>query len=175
MGTGTRVEHEIIHGLYNLLPNHYLGKLLHGNLEEIGGVTYSPDEQSFAEAISKTLPVPKPLGSQEKVQPFGARTASGSTDVGDVSWVVPTAQFTAATYVPGTPGHSWQAVACGGMSIGFKGMMVAAKTLALTASELFSEPTHAEKAWQELLEARGPDFKYRPLLGDRKPPLDYRK
>ncbi len=93
----------------------------------------------------------------------------------DVSWVVPTAQFTAATYVPGTPGHSWQAVACGGTSIGSKGMLVAAKTLALTAVDLFSDASHVERAKEELRAAQGPDFEYVPLIGDRKPPLDYRK
>ena len=89
--------------------------------------------------------------------------------------VVPTAQFNAATWVPGTPAHSWQAVASGGTSIGTKGMLVAAKTLALTAVNLFLDPSHVEKAKEELDAARGPEFAYVPLVGDRKPPLDYRK
>lgn len=77
--------------------------------------------------------------------------------------------------VPGTPAHSWQAVAAGGTDIGNKGMMVAAKTLALTAIELFLNPAQIIKAKAELEEKRGQDFKYIPLLGDRKPALDYRK
>ena len=175
IGTGTSVDHEIIHGLYNMLPNNYLGRLLFQNLNDVGGYTYTAKEQSFAEEIQKTLAEPKPIGSQEKVQPWQPRPGTGSTDVADVSWIVPTAQFNAATYVPGTPAHSWQAVAAGGTSIGTKGMLVAAKTLALTAVDLFTDPTHLEKAKEELLAAQGPNFKYVPLLGDRKPPLDYRK
>jgi aminobenzoyl-glutamate utilization protein B len=81
----------------------------------------------------------------------------------------------AATWVPGTPSHSWQAVAAGGMSIGYKGMIVAAKTLATTGIDLFTNPEYIESAQQELAEAQGPDFVYEPLVGDRKPPLDYRK
>jgi len=101
---------------------------------------------------------------------------SASTDVGDVSWVVPTAGLSTATWVPGIPAHSWQAVACDGMSIGFKGMMVAAKTIALTAADLFLKPQIIEPATVELKKARGGDgFVYKSLAGDRKPPLDYRK
>jgi len=93
-----------------------------------------------------------------------------------VSWVVPTAGLSTATWVPGIPAHSWQAVACDGMSIGFKGMMVAAKTIALTASDIFAKPEIIGTATDELKKARGGDsFKYESLAGDRKPPLDYRK
>ena len=95
--------------------------------------------------------------------------------MGDVSWRVPTVQLTAATWVPGTPAHSWQAVAAGGMSIGAKGMMVAAKTMALTAIDLFAEPRHLVEARAEFDKSRGPDFKYTTRLADRKPALDYRK
>jgi aminobenzoyl-glutamate utilization protein B len=98
----------------------------------------------------------------------------GSTDVGDVSWLVPTAGFSAATWVPGTPGHSWQAVAAGGMSIGHKGMLRATELLFSTAKELLSRKELIEKAQQELIQQRGMDFQYSALLGDRNPPLDYR-
>jgi aminobenzoyl-glutamate utilization protein B len=80
----------------------------------------------------------------------------------------------AATWVPGTPAHSWQAVAAGGTNIGNKGMMVAAKTLTLTAIELFGNKTLVSEAKKEFQEKRGADFKYIPLLGDRSPALDYR-
>jgi aminobenzoyl-glutamate utilization protein B len=153
----------------------FLGKILYGNLQKVGGVTYTPEETAFAEKLQESMPKPRPLGSQEKIEPWEPSEGGGSTDVADVSWTVPTAQFSAATYVPGTPGHSWQAVACGGMSIGSKGMIVAAKTLALSAVTIYEDPTHVEKARKEFDEARGPDFVYEPLLGDRKPPLDYRK
>ncbi len=175
MGSGTQMDYEVIHGLYSMLPNHYLGKILYGNLQKVGGVTYTPEETAFAEKLQKSMPQPRPIGSQEIVEPWEPSEGGGSTDVADVSWTVPTAQFSAATYVPGTPGHSWQAVACGGMSIGSKGMIVAAKTLALSAVAIYEDPTHVEKARKEFLEARGSDFVYEPLLGDRKPPLDYRK
>lgn len=100
---------------------------------------------------------------------------SASTDVGDISWVVPTASVQIATWVPGTPAHSWQAVAAGGMSIGFKGMHLASKVLATTAVELFGNPALVEEARREFEERRGPDFVYQSLIGDRAPPLDYRK
>lgn len=174
LGTGTTVQHEIIHGLYNMLPNETLGRLLEEKLRVVGGFAYTDDETSFAEEIQATLTRSRPIGSQEGVEPWDPRTGFGSTDVADISWVVPTAQFTAATWVPGTPAHSWQAVAAGGRSIGFKGMEVAAKTLALAAQALFRDPALVAKAQAELVESRGPDFRYAPLVGDREPPLDYR-
>jgi aminobenzoyl-glutamate utilization protein B len=123
------------------------------------------------------------LGSQAKaletawtIAPweFGPNS-TGSTDVADVSWNVPTVQLGAATWVPGTAAHSWQAVAASGMSIGAKGMMVAAKTMALTAADLFTSPTTVAAAKAELDRRRRRDFVYRTRLGDRKPALDYRK
>ena len=97
-----------------------------------------------------------------------------STDVGDVSWNVPTAGVRTATWVPGTPAHSWQAVAAGGTSIGLKGMLVAAKALALTAANLFRDAELIALAKAEFDERRGPGYRYEPLIGDRSPPLDYR-
>ena len=175
LGTGTRVEYERIHGLYDLLPNEHIGRLLEANLHEVGGFSYTPEEVAFAEAIQQTLAQPKPIGSQEEVQPWEAKPGSGSTDVADISWVVPTAQFRAATWVPGTPAHSWQAVAAGGTGIGTKGMLLAAKTLAMTTTDLFLDPSHLEAAKAELRAAQGPGFQYVALVGDRDPPLDYRR
>ncbi|HVW61147.1 MAG TPA: hypothetical protein VHC48_13950, partial [Puia sp.] len=97
----------------------------------------------------------------------------GSTDVGDVSYTVPTVGMSAATWVPGTPAHSWQATACGGTDIGIKGMMVAAKTMALTAIDLYTRPALVQKAKEEFRKEKG-DYEYRALLGDRKPALNYR-
>jgi aminobenzoyl-glutamate utilization protein B len=93
--------------------------------------------------------------------------------VGDVSYVVPTVGLTAATWIPGTPAHSWQAVACSGKEIGTKGMMVAAKTMTLTAIDLFTNPKLLAKAKEELKQQVG-SYVYKPLLGDRKPALNYR-
>jgi aminobenzoyl-glutamate utilization protein B len=175
-GTGTRVEYEVIHGNYNVLPNEALSKLVDRNLRFTGGVTYTAKERVFAEAISKTLGEnKKPLDAVEKIEPYEFKKNKGSTDVGDVSWIVPTAGLYTATWVSGTAAHTWQVVAVGGMSIGVKGMMVASKTMALTAVDIFMEPAKLEKIKKEFKEKRGVDFKYRALLGDRKPPLDYRK
>src|SRR5262249_60532347 len=86
------------------------------------------------------------LGSQQEAQQMEGGVSSGSTDVSDVSWIVPTTEFRAATYVPGTPGHSWQSTACSGHSIGRKGMIVAAKTLALSAGGLMEGGEKNENA-----------------------------
>ena len=116
----------------------------------------------------------KLIGSQENILPFKTSHSYGSTDVGDVSWNVPTAGFRTASWVPGTAAHSWQAVAAGGTSIGLKGSELAAKVLASTAIELYQNQNLLEKAKEEYSQRIGPDFKYQPLLGDRKPPLNYR-
>lgn len=178
LGTGTKVEREIIHGAYELLPNETLGRVMQANMETVGGVVYDAEEKAFAEKLGRTLPGGRMAAIElaSTVQPFRAVQAAfpGSTDVGDVSWHVPTMGLNAATWVPGTPGHSWQAVACDGMSIGLKGMQVAAKTIALSAVDLFTQPETLVRAKAELERRRGPDFKYVPLVGDRAPPLDYR-
>ncbi len=175
LGTGTRMEYEVMHGNYPVLPNEILAKRVDAILRDLGGFDYSPEEQAFAETIYESLIEPSlELGSQARVQPYVYRQRMGSTDVGDVSWTVPTVGFGTATWVPGTAAHSWQAVAAGGMSVGHKGMLLAARVLALTATDLVSNPFLIERAWKELEERRGPDFEYSALLGDRAPPLDYR-
>lgn len=176
LGTGTTMDLEIIGAVYNVLPNEYLASLQRRNLQKVGGVTYTAEERSFAESIRKTLSEPMlPLGSESQIQPPRDEVSYSSTDMGDVSWRVPTVQLSAATWVPGTPAHSWQAVAAGGTSIGAKGMMVAAKTMTLTAIDLFSDPSHIRKAREEFDRRRGPNFVYRSRLGRDKPALDYRK
>ena len=176
MGTQTRMEYEVIHGLYNVKPNETLSKVMNKNLNLIGGYEYTAEERAFAEKLQETLIAPSNLANTNIVMPYRVEEdgIGGSTDVGDVSWVVPTAGMRAATWVPGTSGHSWQAVAAGGTSIGTKGMIVAAKTMTLTAIDLYKDPTIIQAAREELLRRRGPDFKYTPLVGDREPPLDYR-
>ncbi len=176
MGTGTTVDYEIIGGTYSRLPNEALQRVLDANLRAVGGVTYTPAEQAFAEKMYATLTDPASrIGSQQTVQPYAMHQTNASSDAGDVSWVVPSGAFNAATWVPGTPAHSWQAVAAGGMTIGAKGMAVAAKTLALSAVDLFQKPDVIQAARAEFTGKRGPNFAYKPLLGDRSPALDYRK
>ncbi len=176
IGTGTRMEYEIIHGNRPVLANDVAQKIMYDNLVAIGGVTYTSKERTFAEQIYKTLRSPdKDISSAVEVQPYKFTKGKGSTDVGDVSWMVPTAGLRTATWVPGTSAHTWQAVAAGGMGIGMKGMMNAAKTIAGTAVDLYNNPEAVKNAKKELLERRGPKFNYYSLLGDRQPPLDYRK
>ena len=137
---------------------------------------YSDSEAEFANKIRATLrgDLP-PIETIGQVKPYRVGRTFGSTDVGDVSWHVPTVGFRTATWVPGTPAHSWQAVAAGGMSIGHNGMWLAAQTLALTASQMFLDQDLLSLARQEWTVARGENFVYEALLGDRKPPLDYRQ
>lgn len=176
LGTGTTVKHEVIHGAYSLLPNDVLATTVDTNLRRVGGVTYDSAEQAFAEKLFTTLgKTDVALGSEREVQPIGRRLGMGSTDVGDVSWVVPTIGFRTATWVPGTPAHSWQAVAAGGMTIGLKGMENASKILALTAVDLLTQPELIARARAEFEQRRGAEFKYRSAVGDRAPPLDYRR
>jgi len=179
LGTGTTMEYEIIHGIFNVLPNVTLNQIMHDNLSRVGGVKYNDEERDFAEKIISSFEYGDNVSTalSENISPFRVirKGQGGSTDVGDVSWVVPTAGLRTATYVPGTSAHSWQAIAAGGTSIGKKGMIVAAKTLSLTAMHLFKSPDIIMEAEKELNDQRGKDFVYKPLLGDRKPPLDYRK
>jgi len=177
LGTGTTMDFEMIGGTHELLPNLTLQKLMHDNLTKIGGIEYDLKEKEFADKIAITLGQKEAnLKMAKEVEPYKTEAkAYGSTDVGDVSFTVPTVGMGSATWVPGTPAHSWQAVAAGGTSIGKKGMMVAAKTLTLTAIKLYQDQNLIKKAKQEFLERRGADFKYVPLLGDRTPALDYRK
>ena len=177
LGTGTTMDYELIGGTHELLPNLTIQKLMYDNLLKVGGVNYTQEEIVFADKIAKTMGSEKAdLEIAENIQPYNTvGETSGSTDVGDVSFAVPTAGMGAATWVPGTPAHSWQAVAAGGTSIGKKGMMVAAKTLTLTAIDLFTSQDLVAKSKAEFLERRGSEFVYIPLLGDRPPALDYRK
>ena len=176
LGTDTKMSYEVMHGNFSLLPNDTLQKIVHKNLEELGGIAYDDIENKYASEIYTTFFEPdSEIGSQELVRPFKTSHGYGSTDVGDVSWNVPTAGLRTATWVPGTASHSWQAVASGGTSIGLKGAELAAKTLAKSAIEIFSDVSIIEDSKNELLSRVGDDFEYKPLLGDRKPPLNYRK
>jgi len=177
LGTDTKVEWEITGGVYDLLPNETLSKVVDTNLRAVGGYVYTPEEKVFAEKIQTTFTSTAPaLSSTNVISEFKILDGSGfgSTDVGDVSWVVPTAGLSTATWVPGTAAHSWQAVAAGGTSIGNKGMMMAAKTMALSIIDVYSNPATIEAAWKELKKRTGENFKYESLIGDRPPALNYR-
>ena len=174
-GTETTTKYEVVSGSYNLVPNETLAKVMYSNLVMVGGVNYTPEETAFAKEIQKSLSKAPDLSQAQVVQPF--KTGGffpASTDVGDITWVVPTVGLGTATWVPGAPAHSWQAVATGGMSIGQKAMINAAKTIALTGADLFNNPALLQKAKDELAQRLGPGFMYKSMIGDRKPPLDFR-
>ncbi|EED33157.1 amidohydrolase [gamma proteobacterium NOR5-3] len=175
-GTGTKMEVEIIHGNHPVLINETLHKMMDATLRDIGGIEYSSEEQRFAETIHEGFDDPSlNLGSQGEIQPYSVSLGYGSTDVGDVSIAVPTVGASIATYVPGTAGHSWQAVAAAGTSLGFQGANLAAKALSSAAVKIYSDKALRDAARAEFEERRGGDFEYEALLGDRKPALDYRK
>ena len=175
-GTETKMEFEIIGGTHDLLLNRTLAEVMQQNLERTGGVKYTPEEKEFAKKIQSTFDFrARPAEAADSILPMKQEmdAGGGSTDVGDVSYAVPTVGLRAATWVPGTPAHSWQAVASGGTDIGIKGMMVAAKTMTLTAIDLFTNPTIIPAAAAEFKKLKG-DYQYKALLGDRGPALNYR-
>lgn len=177
-GTQTRVEKELIAGTYERLHNRTLSQVLQKNLEAVGGVSYDKRERAFAEKLVATTGNDIGLLEYaEKVLPleeFPAEGSGGSSDVGDVSWVVPTASIGTAVFVPGSAGHSWQNVAAAGGTIGTKGLINAGKTFVLTAIELFNTPKLLEAVKAEFSQSRGEGFVYKALLGNRKPSLEYR-
>ena len=173
--TGTTFTRTFIDGTANVVPNFTLEAALYRNMAEIGPPACTPEELSFAAALRETYPHEgEGLGTgarfdpavREKVliltdngrRPFndflmpaysGTDFSPGSTDVGDVSWLTPTAQLHAATWPAGVPGHSWQVVACGKSSMAHKGMLFAGKALAGTAFDLLSGPELLEQAAAE--------------------------
>ena len=174
LGTETKMDYEIIGGTHDLLINKTLAINMQTNLEKVGGVPYTSDETIFAKKIQASfLGKSESIDSAVSVKSLQIKKDLGSTDVGDVSYVVPTVGVETATWVPGTGAHSWQAVACGGTDIGIKGMIVAAKTMAFTAIDLFTNPELIKKAKEEFIQNKG-NYQYKALLGDRKPALNYR-
>lgn len=174
LATGTTMSFEVTSSYANMVHTEPLVLLIDRNLRAAGGVHYTPEERAFAEALRRRmvdLPEELPLGSERDIQPPRRDLVYASTDVGDLSWVVPTGHFHAATFPPGTPLHTWMSTAAAGTSLGRKGMVVAAKTLALSAAEIFHNPgiaAEARQAWQRTLDGRS----YNSLLpADRKPAM----
>lgn len=175
LATETRLEVVNLGGTLELLANEPLSGVIHANMKALNKLRYDDEETRFAlklrETITGKLP---PLEDIATIHENYGGTTMGSTDVGDVSWVVPTAGFSAACWAPGTPGHSWQAVACGGTTMGKKGMLLAAETLASAAFDLMNSPETVAKAKAEFKKQLGAEG-YKPLLEkDQKPPLEYR-
>ena len=178
--TGTTMDLKIVSDDSNIIANDALAPLAQKNIEEVGGYTMTEAQKDFALKLQKTLGTESApsLDLTKEVQPlkpFDPNAPAASTDVGDISWNVPTIGFRAATFVPGVAAHTWQAAASAGMSIGQDGMVVAAKALSLTAIDLFASP--------QLVAAAKADFQ-KQLVGKtyisaipmgQKPPLNYRE
>ena len=180
MGTGTTVEVEAVSGNFERLYNERLAQVLQKNLEAVGGVFYNEREMKFAEDMLKASGIidMSVLEKPTMVLPLGADypTLKGvSSDVGNVTWVAPTASFRAATFVPAGLGHCWQFTSSGGTTIGTKGVMNVAKVMFFTAYDLYTSPQSVAEIKDEFDSKRGNDFKFVPLIGDRQPPLEYRR
>ena len=160
--TETTYEVYLITGVYNRMPNRVLSEVLYKNLQLVGAPQFTEDEQKFAKQLQSSFDVEED-GLSDKIEELKEPErfmGGGSTDVGDVSWLVPTASFSTACWPSGVPGHSWGVVACASSPIGFKGMMVTAKTIAAAAIEVLTDPHIVEKAQAEFKE-KTKDFTYK--------------
>lgn len=195
--TGTRMEMQFVKACSNVVDNTVLEEVLQKNLEETEREPYTAEEYAFAETISATyggekVDVQQILGRYEKsrkkmveetITPYIGKTISdfivplmdvetamaGSTDVGDVSWVCPTAQINTVTEAAGTPGHSWQMVSQGKSSIAHKGMLFAGKVMAGTIIDLIENPEMIEEAKAELKKRVGEEGYIPPIPKDVRP------
>ena len=175
LATETRLEVNYLGGTMEILPNDALAEIAKKNLTALNDLKYDAEETKFAVRLRETFPdKAPPLDDLARVFDVSGKSSGGSTDVGDVSWIVPVVGFSTACWVPGTPGHSWQAVACGGTTIAKKGMNLAARTLAATAHDLLTDAdlrNDAKAEHKKRLDGR----KYTAMLEkDQPPPLDYR-
>ena len=191
--TDTTMEIEFLSGTYNTWYNDIVSDVLLETMHEVGGPRFNKEDIVFAEELKKSLPsnsmegylrlippdmkdlasavLSKPL-NKIIIPPLGkGKTLPGSTDVADVSWKVPLAEFMTACEIIGSPGHSWQTAACAGMSIGHKGMLTAAKILALTAFKFYTNHELVKKAWKEHVEKHKNKPYISPFPEGHKPPL----
>jgi aminobenzoyl-glutamate utilization protein B len=170
LASGARMEFEITSSYANYLPNDTLIQLLDRNLKLAGGVQYTAGEAEFVNRIRATLGAePPPIEEAFRIHPPKADLLSASTDVGDVSWTLPTGHFLAAAFPPGVPLHTWQSTAVAGTSVGQKGMMVAARTLALSALDLLQDPNLVVQA-KASFEKRRAGRAYRSLMPEGRKP-----
>lgn len=173
--TGTEVEIEFVEGISDYIPNRTLGELMGSNFSEIGSPKFDSDDLELAEKFRNTLNENDIMNSIGQIKMFAGdevaklletkpindfvppyahinMTMPGSTDVGDVSYVIPTAQLATACCAMATTPHSWQFTAQMSSSLAHKGMLTAAKVMALTAVDIINKPEIAEKAKAELFE-----------------------
>ncbi len=190
--SGTRHEIEFITGCYDILPNKVISDLLYQKMAAVDDMAFSEQERQFASELQATFPagsvqngfdwmlkstsakldagaMDDPLW--ERVFPHSPNPPrlGGSTEVADVSWITPTGQITTTCWPLGTPGHSWQTVASSGSSIGAKGMIFAAKTMALAAHDLLAKPAVLAAAQADFERARGGKTYVTPLPPGSKP------
>jgi aminobenzoyl-glutamate utilization protein B len=177
--TGTTMEMRDIGSDANIVPNDALAALAQKNLEAVGGFTLDPEEKKFALELQKTfgMDTPPSLDATNEIEPlrkFDPNQPAASTDVGDVSWNVPTIGFSAATWAAGTAAHTWQAAATSGMSIGQQGMVIAAKAIALTALDLFTDPAVVQAAKADFAKQLAGKSYYTAIPAEQKPLINYR-
>ena len=163
----------LISGIYEVLVNRTGGAVMQKNLEILGPINYTEDEIKFAKKIQEVTFKPE-LGMDSQIRALKdtrENPGGGSTDVGDVSWNVANINLGVATAPLGTPWHSWAVVACGGMSIGHKGMLHASKAMAMTMSDLYQNPELVESVKKEYLERKGEEI-YEAMVPDGPPPVN---
>lgn len=178
--TRTKVSHQIDTDCHEIIPNTPLSDLLTRSLERVGAPKFTPDEHAFARQLQAPLveefATAFPLALDEQVHraSTSAKPNKGSTDVGDISWRVPTGGLKTACMASESPGHSWQNVAAIGSTIGEKGIVYASKVLAVTTLELLEDPRQVAGArtdWQDRMKER----KYTSLIPKgQKPPTKIR-
>jgi len=177
--TGTTLDVSGIGSYANIVPNDPLAAVAQKNLQEVGGYQMNADEQNFALELQKTfkmddVPSVNTTNEIEPLRKFDPNEPAASTDVGDVSWNVPTIGFDAATWAAGTAAHTWQAAATSGTSIGQQGMVVAAKAIALTALDLFTDPALVQAAKDDFKKQLAGKSYYTAIPADQKPLINYR-
>jgi aminobenzoyl-glutamate utilization protein B len=159
-------------GDYEFLVNMTGARLLQKNMEWLGPLQFSDEEQAFARRIQQATGV-ETAGLKAALEPFNEKPGEppgGSTDVADVSWIVPTLHFSVTTAPAGAPWHGWPVVATGGMSIGHKGMMYAAKVLAATMVDLFVN-AETRRAISAEFDEKTRGFEYKPYIPPGPPPV----
>jgi aminobenzoyl-glutamate utilization protein B len=169
---GVDYEIKLNSGLYEILINETGAKALQNNMNLVGPITYTKDELSFADKIMKEYGI-EAKGINGAVKPLEATKPDppgGSTDVGDVSYIVPEISLLAATAPYESPWHSWVVVACGGMSIGHKGMLFASKALGTTMVDLFENEKLRQDIKAEFLKRKGNEV-WKAMLPDGPPPV----
>ena len=173
MMTETELEIDVLSGTFNTYYTPFVQEILEANLKLVGSPKFDLEDERFALELRKTFPkgsvegllhfvpndqvehmkemIKKPLCDEILMNIGKGKVMGGSTDVGDMCWKMPTAEFMTACLPIGTPGHSWQTTASSGMSIGHKGMIMAAKILALTAFDFLTNSEYVQKAKEDFL------------------------